>query len=98
MITASKPAPAKSCADRAGAPNEPGREGEREGPRPVHHLELDSVRVVKEHRVVAGCVVALAGSALDLGTLLPKPGRRLIDCPARWRREREVMHSQPVAV
>src|SRR5207248_10826100 len=64
----------------------------------VHDLELDSVGVVKEHRVVAGDVAVLLRLALDLGADRARPLGPLVDDRPRVGLEAEMVQADPVAV
>src|SRR6266508_2059490 len=61
-------------------------------------LELEPVRVVEEHGVVAGQVRVLLGLALELNTLSAHPVRALVDLVARVSLEGDVVESDPVPV
>src|SRR4051794_1040306 len=64
----------------------------------VHDLELDSVRVVEEPRVIPQRVHVFRRAALDLRTGRAQPLRALVDRGARRRVYGEVMQAYCVAV
>src|SRR5439155_3795835 len=66
--------------------------------RDVCDLELDSVGVVEEHRVIPRHVRVFLRPALDLGAVRAQPLGPLCDRGARRRREAEVVEAQLVAV
>src|SRR5207244_11932076 len=66
--------------------------------RKMNDLKLDSVRVVKEHRVVAGDVPVLLRPALDLRPLADQPVGALVDRSAGRSLERDMVQPDAVAV
>ncbi len=65
---------------------------------PVENLELQTVRVVEEDGVVAGRVVVLTRTTLDLRPLLAQPGRTLVDTGSATGREGDVVDPDRIAV
>src|SRR5689334_19401815 len=66
--------------------------------RDVDDLELEAVRVVEEHRVVAEDVPVLLRLALDLRAGVAQPAGTFVDRAARARLDGEMVQPDRVAV
>ena len=66
--------------------------------RHMDDLQLETVGIVKEHRVVARNVGILLRVTIDLDVLRAQPCSTLVDVTSRRRLEREMMQSDAIAV
>jgi hypothetical protein len=70
----------------------------RSEPRPGHDFDLDAVRVIEEHGVIARRVGVLLRDALDPYTALTRPLGGAIDRSSRATVDRDVMNADRVAI